>query len=135
MDEQPQAGGQAQQMMQVFQQKIGNMELTLNALIGVLVDEGVIDEDEHDRVCRRVTTVARFVHSAYRAIHPHNPTPPRIEGDNSVRSTVDTFILKIALYTPISQIYRRIDRRRAKICRYIQTKRYIPRVHAIRVVG
>lgn len=32
--------------MQVFQQKIGNIELTLNALIGVLVDEDVIDEDE-----------------------------------------------------------------------------------------
>ncbi|MDY6769540.1 MAG: hypothetical protein SVU88_01055 [Candidatus Nanohaloarchaea archaeon] len=51
MDEQPPAGGQpgggqAQQMMQVFQQKLGNMELTLNALIGVLVDEDVIDEDE-----------------------------------------------------------------------------------------
>lgn len=33
-------------MMQVFQQKLGNMELTLNALIGVLTEEGVIDEDE-----------------------------------------------------------------------------------------
>lgn len=39
-------GGQAEQMLQVFQQKIGNMELTLNALIGVLVDEEVIDQDE-----------------------------------------------------------------------------------------
>ncbi len=39
-------GGQAQQMMQVFQQKIGNMELTLNALIGVLTEADVISEDE-----------------------------------------------------------------------------------------
>lgn len=33
-------------MLQIFQQKLGNMELTLNALIGLLVDEDVIDEDE-----------------------------------------------------------------------------------------
>lgn len=42
---QPGAGGQGQ-MLQVLQQKLGNMELTLNALIGILVDEDVIDEDE-----------------------------------------------------------------------------------------
>ncbi len=41
-----QGGGQMEQMLQVFQQKIGNMELTLNALIGLLVDEGVVDQDE-----------------------------------------------------------------------------------------
>ncbi|MDY6774221.1 MAG: hypothetical protein SVS85_03390 [Candidatus Nanohaloarchaea archaeon] len=53
MDEQPPMGGQGGQggggqgqMLQVLQQKLGNMELTLNALIGVLVDEDVIDEDE-----------------------------------------------------------------------------------------
>ncbi|MFB6166949.1 MAG: hypothetical protein ABEJ62_01665 [Candidatus Nanohaloarchaea archaeon] len=39
-------GGQTEQMLQVFQQKIGNLELTLNALIGVLDDEDVIDQDE-----------------------------------------------------------------------------------------
>ncbi len=33
-------------MLQVFQQKIGNLELTLNALIGALAEEGVIDEDQ-----------------------------------------------------------------------------------------
>lgn len=38
-------GGDMQQMLQVFQQKIGNMELTLNALIGVLVEEDLIDQD------------------------------------------------------------------------------------------
>jgi hypothetical protein len=53
MDEQPPVGGQGGQggggqgqMLQVLQQKLGNMELTLNALIGILVDEDVIDEDE-----------------------------------------------------------------------------------------
>ncbi len=35
-----------QQIMQAFQQKIGNLELTLNALLGVLVDEGVVEQDQ-----------------------------------------------------------------------------------------
>lgn len=33
-------------MLQMFQQKIGNLELTINALIGVLTEEGVVDEDQ-----------------------------------------------------------------------------------------
>lgn len=40
------AGGGQQQMLQVFQQKIGNLELTMNALIGVLIDNDMIDQDE-----------------------------------------------------------------------------------------
>ncbi len=38
-------GDMNQQMLQIFQQKIGNLELTVNALIGALVEEGVVDED------------------------------------------------------------------------------------------
>lgn len=34
-----------QQLLQVFQQKIGNLELTVNALIGALVEEDVVSED------------------------------------------------------------------------------------------
>lgn len=34
-----------QQLLQVFQQKIGNLELTVNALIGALVEEDIVDED------------------------------------------------------------------------------------------
>jgi len=49
-------GGQAEQMMQVFQQKIGNMELTLNALIGVLVDEEVIDQDELNEKAQEIAS-------------------------------------------------------------------------------
>jgi hypothetical protein len=41
-----QGGGQQQQMLQMFQQKIGNLELTVNALIGALEEEGVVSEDE-----------------------------------------------------------------------------------------
>ncbi|WEL19731.1 hypothetical protein [Candidatus Nanohalococcus occultus] len=35
----------AQQMMQMMQQRLGNMELTLHALLAVLDDEDVVDED------------------------------------------------------------------------------------------
>lgn len=40
------AGMGQQQLLQVFQQKIGNLELTINALIGLLVEDDVITEDE-----------------------------------------------------------------------------------------
>ncbi|MCJ7429050.1 MAG: hypothetical protein MUP66_01540 [Candidatus Nanohaloarchaeota archaeon QJJ-5] len=42
MPEQP----DQQQVMQAFQQKIGNLELTLNALLGVLDEKEVIEQDE-----------------------------------------------------------------------------------------
>ncbi|WP_414836396.1 hypothetical protein [Candidatus Nanohalococcus occultus] len=45
-EEQPQGGQMnAQQMMQMMQQRLGNMELTLHALLAVLDDEDVVDED------------------------------------------------------------------------------------------
>lgn len=34
-----------QQLLQVFQQKIGNLELTVNALIGALIEEDIVDEE------------------------------------------------------------------------------------------
>ncbi len=33
-------------MLQAFQQKIGNLELTLNALLAVLTENDVVDQDE-----------------------------------------------------------------------------------------
>lgn len=36
----------AQQMMQMMQQRLGNMELTLHALLAVLDEEDVVDEEE-----------------------------------------------------------------------------------------
>lgn len=45
MPEQPDQPDQ-QQVMQAFQQKIGNLELTLNALLGVLDEKEVIEQDE-----------------------------------------------------------------------------------------
>lgn len=35
----------AQQMMQMMQQRLGNMELTLHALLAVLDEEDMIDEE------------------------------------------------------------------------------------------
>lgn len=35
----------AQQIMQVMQQKLGNLELTLHALLSVLDEEDMIDQD------------------------------------------------------------------------------------------
>lgn len=35
-----------QQIMQALQQKLGNMELTLNALLGVLTEKDVVDQEE-----------------------------------------------------------------------------------------
>lgn len=36
----------SQQMMQMFQQKLGNLELTVHALLSVLDEEGVVDQDD-----------------------------------------------------------------------------------------
>ena len=35
----------SQQAMQIFQQKLGNLELTVHALLAVLEEEGMIDQD------------------------------------------------------------------------------------------
>ncbi len=43
MTEQPQ---NAQQVMQVMQQKLGNLELTVHALLSVLQEEGIVDQEE-----------------------------------------------------------------------------------------
>lgn len=49
-DEQPQPQSQGpQQILQMLQQKIGNVELTTHALIRVLDNEDIIDEEQiHD---------------------------------------------------------------------------------------
>lgn len=36
----------AQQIMQVMQQKLGNLELTTHALLSVLQEQGVVDQEE-----------------------------------------------------------------------------------------
>lgn len=44
MSEQPQDFG-PEQAMQMLQQKLGNLELTVHALLAVLEEEGVVDQD------------------------------------------------------------------------------------------
>lgn len=44
MSEQPQQMD-PQQVMQVMQQKLGNLELTLHALLSVLQEDDVVDQD------------------------------------------------------------------------------------------
>ncbi|MDY6788635.1 MAG: hypothetical protein SVV03_01595 [Candidatus Nanohaloarchaea archaeon] len=39
-------GMSGQQFMQVLQQKVGNLELTLNALLAVLTENDVVSQDE-----------------------------------------------------------------------------------------
>ena len=36
----------SQQVMQIFQQKLGNLELTVHALLSVLEEEELIDQDK-----------------------------------------------------------------------------------------
>lgn len=36
----------AQQVMQVMQQKLGNLELTTHALLSVLQEEGIVDQED-----------------------------------------------------------------------------------------
>ncbi|MCJ7450288.1 MAG: hypothetical protein MUP58_00950 [Candidatus Nanohaloarchaeota archaeon QJJ-9] len=38
--------GNQQQLMQVIQQKMGNMEISLNALIETLVEKEIVEEEE-----------------------------------------------------------------------------------------
>lgn len=35
-----------QQIMQVMQQKLGNVEITVHALLSVLQEEGIVDQEE-----------------------------------------------------------------------------------------
>lgn len=44
MTEQPEMN--SQQFMQIMQQKLGNLELTVHALLSVLDEDGVVDQDK-----------------------------------------------------------------------------------------
>ncbi|MFB6209055.1 MAG: hypothetical protein ABEJ56_02845 [Candidatus Nanohaloarchaea archaeon] len=45
MTDQPQQMD-GQQVMQVMQQKLGNIEITVHALLSVLQEEGIVDQEE-----------------------------------------------------------------------------------------
>jgi len=42
----PQEGMDQQQFMQIMQQKLGNLELTVQALMSVLQENDIVDEEE-----------------------------------------------------------------------------------------
>ncbi|MFP4038261.1 MAG: hypothetical protein ACLFTA_00565 [Candidatus Nanohaloarchaea archaeon] len=42
----PQEGMDQQQFMQIMQQKLGNLELTVQALMSVLQEEGIVDQED-----------------------------------------------------------------------------------------
>lgn len=58
MPEQPQQLDK-DQLMQVMQQKLGNLEITLNALMGVLQDKGEIDQEEINEKAQEIVQEAR----------------------------------------------------------------------------
>jgi hypothetical protein len=43
-----------QQFMQIMQQKLGNLELTVQALMSVLQEEGVVDEEEINETAQEI---------------------------------------------------------------------------------
>jgi ElaB/YqjD/DUF883 family membrane-anchored ribosome-binding protein len=48
-----------QQILQMFQQKLGNMELTLNALLAVLTENDVVDQDEINEKAQEIVEEIR----------------------------------------------------------------------------
>ena len=43
-----------QQFMQIMQQKLGNLELTVQALMSVLQEQGVVDEEEINETAQEI---------------------------------------------------------------------------------
>lgn len=67
-DEQPQQMG-AQQMMQMMQQRLGNMELTLHALLAVLDENDVVDEENINEKAQEI--VSEMEEQQQAAQHDH----------------------------------------------------------------
>ncbi len=54
-----------QQIMQAIQQKIGNLELTMNALLGVLVDKDIVDQEEINEKAQEIIKDIQEQHKAH----------------------------------------------------------------------
>ncbi len=54
-----------QQIMQAIQQKIGNLELTMNALLGVLVDKEMVDQEEINEKAQEIIKDIQEHHKAH----------------------------------------------------------------------
>lgn len=49
-----QEGMDQQQFMQIMQQKLGNLELTVQALMSVLQEEGIVDQEEINETAQEI---------------------------------------------------------------------------------
>lgn len=49
-----QEGMDQQQFMQIMQQKLGNLELTVQALMSVLQEEGVVDQEDINETAQEI---------------------------------------------------------------------------------
>ena len=50
----PQEGMDQQQFMQIMQQKLGNLELTVQALMSVLQENDVVDQEEINETAQEI---------------------------------------------------------------------------------
>jgi len=49
-----QEGMDQQQFMQIMQQKLGNLELTVQALMSVLQEEGIVDQEDINETAQEI---------------------------------------------------------------------------------
>jgi len=71
-DDQPGQQMNAQQMMQMMQQRLGNMELTLHALLAVLDEEDVVDEEEINEKAQEIVDEMEEQQGAAGHEHDHD---------------------------------------------------------------
>lgn len=70
MSEQPQMN--AQQMLQMMQQRLGNTELTLHALLAVLDEEDMIDEDRINEKAQEIVQEMENRQQEMQEAHEHD---------------------------------------------------------------
>lgn len=62
-------------MLQAFQQKIGNLELTLNALLAVLTEEDVVTQDEVNEKAQEIVEEIQEQQAAQQGQGPQGLQP------------------------------------------------------------
>ncbi len=67
----PQEGMDQQQFMQIMQQKLGNLELTVQALMSVLQENDIVDEEEINETAQDIVEEMQPKFSRF-SVHPWN---------------------------------------------------------------
>jgi len=67
MTDQPDMG--AEQVMQMMQQKLGNLELTVHALLAILEEEDMVDQD---RINEKAQEIVEEMQEAQQHDHDHD---------------------------------------------------------------